>query len=358
MYRPNKSKCAHDRSPTPTNETKVEQRAESHNLKMGGDGGVIASNRRYMRGAGTADHTGDAGKSSDKISYSHDEAMTACHITHKPLSLSSSSSIVACPYGHLYNKETAVEALLDRKKQQHDGSVASSAQEMLGLGPQVRRLGDLMPVRFHLENGRITCPITSKALTGSSVAAILLVPGKDGVPNVVCESALPEVKQQRASNEASKKTSSSNQHFHLSLSEIEEEYGPIKKRVRLAPPPNLLESTIVEQVRLEQEREEEERKASKKQKKDKKNKKSSKKEKLSNSTSSPDLVETKKRKRDDSKSNDASTKDRGERSISLGKAVQARVDAALQKNGVLSSLFTTHDKKVSEKEKKDNLFAR
>mmetsp|Transcript_24583 Transcript_24583/g.58315 ORF Transcript_24583/g.58315 Transcript_24583/m.58315 type:complete len:328 (+) Transcript_24583:122-1105(+) len=327
---------------------------------MGGDGGVIASNRRYMRGAGTADHTGDAGRSSDKISYSHDEAMTTCHLTHKPLSLSSSSStVVACPYGHMYNKETAVEALLDRKKQHHDGSVALSGQEVLGLGPQVRRLGDLMPVRFHLENGKITCPITSKALTGSSVAAILLVPGKEGVPNVVCESALPKEKQQSASNEASKKTSSNNQHFHLSISEIEQEYGPIKKRVRLAPPPSLLESTIVEQVRLEQEREEEERKAWKKQKKDKKSKKSSKKEKSSDNTSSSDLVESKKRKRDDNiKNNIASTKHGVKKSLSLENAVQSRVDTAIQKNGVLSSLFTTNDRKVSEKEKKDNLFAR
>jgi hypothetical protein len=29
---------------------------------MGGDGGVIASNRKYMRGAGTADHTADASR--------------------------------------------------------------------------------------------------------------------------------------------------------------------------------------------------------------------------------------------------------------------------------------------------------
>ena len=42
----------------------------------------------------------------------------------------------------------------------------------------------------------------------------------------------------------------------------------------------------------------------------------------------------------------------------LGDAVQSRVNSAIQQNSVLSSLFNTNKKDVSEKEKKDNLFAR
>ena len=41
---------------------------------MDGDGGVIASNRRYMRGAGTADHTADSLRSRGEKQVSDREA--------------------------------------------------------------------------------------------------------------------------------------------------------------------------------------------------------------------------------------------------------------------------------------------
>ena len=76
-------------------------------------------------------------------------------------------------------------------------------------------------------------------MTGS-IPAILLVPGKESTPNVVSESALKQ----------------------LSTVELEEEYGPIRMKIRLAPPPTLLEE-IQKHVQAEQEKEEEERRARK-----------------------------------------------------------------------------------------------
>jgi Rtf2 RING-finger len=192
-----------------------------------------------MRGAGTADHTGDLHRHKAQ-KFNAIEAMTTCALTKTPLFGSSNNDalIVADPHGTLYHKEAAVQALLRRKQQQDN----NGDHENEVLGSHIRRLADLYNVRFHRENNVSTCPITGKALTGS-IPAILLVPGKEATPNVVSESALKQ----------------------LSSEELETEYGPINKRVRLAPPPTMLEE-IKKQVMEEQEKEEEERRAQKAQK--------------------------------------------------------------------------------------------
>ena len=265
---------------------------------MGGDGGVVATNRKYMRGAGTADHTGDYGKSQQAQSFNALEAMSTCALTKGKINME--LPIVACPYGKLYQKEAAVQALLRRKTHKDEDS----------LGSHIRKLSDLYDVRFHYENTKPTCPVTSKALNGT-IPAILLVPGKPDTPNVLSESAFSS----------------------LSTNELEEEYGPIQRKVRLAPPNELLKE-IKKQVQEEQLKESLE----KKQKKDKK----------------------KKRKREESSQNEKPSKDRskssGPKSATAG-AARSRVESAIQSNKVLSSIFTTK-KSISEKEHKDNLFAR
>jgi hypothetical protein len=250
---------------------------------MGGDGGVVATNRRYMRGAGTADHTGDYDRNNNKEGsliqqkFNAAEAMTTCALTKTPLFISSNSSnntqkkddssiamIVTDPHGTLYHKEAAVQALLRRKQQQQqqqdhvnhnvicDRNSSHNSKEFLG--DHVRRLADLYDVRFHRENNINTCPITGKVLNGN-IPAMVLVPGKAGTPNVVSESAFKQ----------------------LSIDELAEEYGPITKTVRLAPPPTLLEE-IKKQVQQQQEKEEHEQRVKKAEKdasKKKKKKKNS-----------------------------------------------------------------------------------
>merc|ERR1712194_5046 len=88
--------------------------------------------------------------------------------------------------------------------------------------------------------------ISGKALTGS-IPAILLVPGQDGLPNLVSESALSQI----------------------SPEELESEYGKIRRRVRLAPDPILL-GKIKERVQQEHEKDNEERRKAKKDKNKKK----------------------------------------------------------------------------------------
>ncbi|VEU45037.1 unnamed protein product [Pseudo-nitzschia multistriata] len=309
---------------------------------MGGDGGVIASNRKFMRGAGTADCVGDLHRKAAQ-KFNPKEAMSTCSLTKTPLlvrassgSSSSSSSqgaIVADPYGVLYHKEAAVRALLKRAQKRGYGDDAGNDAS---IGPQVRRLADLYEVRFHLDGETPVCPISGKALNGS-IPALLLVPGKQGAPNVVSESTLSRLSQE----------------------ELEAEFGAIAKKVRLAPDPLLLEQ-IKEEVRTEQEKDEEERFRAKKEKRSKKDKSSKRKR------GSKESGETKK-KRDKGSGHkecpplpSATHKISSSSSSSLGQQVQQKVNSAIQQNSVLSSLFTNKNasSKVTEKEKKDNLFAR
>jgi Rtf2 RING-finger len=229
---------------------------------MGGDGGVIASNRKYMRGAGTADHTGDSASSSRDAkdpAVEREEmhrSMKTCAVSNKPLhfvqqessdgAAGGGTTIVACPYGRLYNKEAAVEALLRRKRadKQQDGKEDE-------LGSHIRGLKDLYEVRFHFvkqEGGELipTCPIRGSELNGQIPAVVLVPGGSEGQVNVVSERAIQEMGEQA----------------------IMEDYGPIHEKIRLAPSA----AALVEIKKALSEKRASEEKTNKKHKKDKKRK--------------------------------------------------------------------------------------
>lgn len=271
---------------------------------MGGDGGVVAVNRRYMRGAGTADHTGDYQRNTDNHEHNALEAMTNCALTKAPLfpttNKKSTGPIVACKFGRLYHKEAAVEALLSRRQES-----SNNASTKTLLGDHILKLSDLYNVRFHQEQDKGTasavCPITGKALKGI-IPAILLVPGKPDTPNVLSESALQQLPKE----------------------ELELEYGPIKQQIRLAPPPQLLKE--IQEKELD-------KRLQKKLKKKKKRKN----------------LEGEEKKSDEKRSKVDTTNPK----------TKNRVETTIQSNQVLSSLFTTTNKsKKTDKEQRDSLFAR
>ena len=276
---------------------------------MGGDGGVIASNRRYMRGAGTVDHTGDSQRSrgEKQVSDREDalERMTTCALTKAPLQFGG-QTIVACPYGRLYHKEAAVEALLRRKQ----------AEGQDELGSHIRGLKDLHEARFCLTkkaDGRQvpSCPVTGQEFNGQH-PVILLVPGNPETYNVVSQRAFKEMGQEA----------------------LKTEYGPFQDEIRLAPPASELDE-IMELLEA-------------KRKKKDKSKKSSKKEKKRISTAEDH----------NNKSKSSSIRPAKIQKSGAADVARERVKGAVQSNEVLSSLFSTNDRKVSEKERNDNLFAR
>jgi hypothetical protein len=147
------------------------------------------------------------------------------------------------------------------------------------------------------------------------VAAFVLLPGRGdastSTPNVVSERAFKQ----------------------LGKEALEEEYGPVELKIRLVPPFSVLKEIKQEwQTKLEAE-------------KSKKSKKADKKRKLQNESTGNDNGRSKNGK--------------------LTEAARPRVSAAVKSsnnnnnnNAVLSSLFTTADAKISDKDKRDNLFAR
>lgn len=308
---------------------------------------MIASNRRYMRGAGTANHTADYYDGSggggckdgdyDPAAVKKDalRTMRTCAISNQPLQFGE-QTIVTCPYGRLYHKEAAVEALLKRKKQQQheNGGRSSSAGVVLELGNHIRRLKDLHEVRFHfVEEGTSgddlvpSCPITGAELNGQ-VSALALLPGRPNETNVVSENALNEI----------------------GADAVSADYGPVDTTIRLAPPPSVLKD-LKETLQLKRKSE----KASKKKSKnDKKRKRSSADEAATNHNGNDKIQQHRSAPTKTKLSDSAGTVD------SVAEAARLKVSNAVQKNKLLSSLFTskTEKGKISEKERNDNLFAR
>jgi Rtf2 RING-finger len=212
---------------------------------MGGDGGTKAVHRSYLRGAGSASTTGDASRSAttiDPTTAQEDVARTMrfCALTDQPLNFKSSSGLVVCPYGRIYNKEAALEALIRRKQL----TTAENDADTL-LGKHIRGLKDLHNIRFLTnddETPTLLCPVTGRELNGK-IAAFALIPGTPGAVNVVSEYAMKQ----------------------LSEASVFAEYIASDK-IRLAPPPALLEE-IKKQVAAQHAKEESEKEAKKKLKK-------------------------------------------------------------------------------------------
>ena len=265
---------------------------------MGGDGGVIASNRKYMRGAGTADQTADASRQRGEKASDKDvvqELMALCYLTKVPLEFKE-NQIIADPYGRLYHKEAVVEALLRRKKHQANDE----------LGSHIRGLKDLQTVHFELSaSNKPICPVTSVELNGIN-PMFLLPHRKDGGVNVLSERAIKEMGEDA----------------------LKEEYGSLTDMIRLAPPPSMMEE-IAAKVLAVHDRERVEKAA--------KN------------------VGKKKRKQVDG-SEKMSIKQQKTASSSVSDSAVQRVQSAVDSNEVLSSLFSTR-RDISLKQRADNLFA-
>ena len=312
---------------------------------MGGDGGTIGSTRRYMRGAGSATTTADATRHSTKELDEHKQdhalqSMRNCSLTGSPLDFTTYNAIVACPYGRLYNRESAVEALLRRKQ------TGSSSNGEGTLGEHVRGLKDLYPVRFQVvesttvEGNRAekefvpVCPVTGTELNGTQPPFLIVksklnkknkTKGKangeagDEGPNVISERVLKEMR----------------------IEALQSEFGPFVKEdmIRLAPPTY---GPMWEEVQAKVRQNQEQERLAKAEKGDGGDKKRKKQAASEHSTGAAEHKDASKKAK--SLGENISIRD----SVGLRAVEVAKVNAssAISSSSVLSSLFVRKDSKT------------
>lgn len=344
---------------------------------MGGDGGVVATNRRYMRGAGSANHTADSKRGSASASSMVEaeresimDTLKTCFLTgrefhfEKKYNKDDAESIVACPYGKLYGKEAAVRALLRRLEEEKNNNYGHDQNNNGNqLGYHVRGLKDLKPVRFQLatitaKDGTSKtvpiCPITNIELNGLQ-PVFLIVKKKikqkkkdkrkgidndndndendDNQPNVLSEKAI--------------KT--------MGIEALQDEYGPFEQDdiIRLAPPPG----PILDEIKLKLEEKRRKEELSKKKKKRKMGKDSNDDYDQSvHANEKERAVDTSPKK---TKMNDINI-DQKKSNNTIPRTVddvRSNVAATVASSAALSSLFENKKTNLSDKQKKDSLFA-
>jgi hypothetical protein len=343
---------------------------------MGGDGGVVATNRRYMRGAGSACHTADTKRASasqvaEAERESIVETMKSCSITGNKLNYD--EDIVACPYGRLYGKEAAVKALLRRleeEKHANDGATGSGSASAnttsmdgarnMDIGRHVRGLKDLKPVRFALmtktsdnasgkgprgQDKQIVpiCPITSIELNGLQPAFLIVKKkekkrknGTNGTSSNQQNEDQPNVLSEKAIKE-------------MGIEALQEEYGPFVQEdlIRLAPNPGIILDEIKSKLEEKREIEQKSLSSKKKRKHGKSNNNHNKPNERSLMAKKPNVV--KKAKMIDSGTNKSDIRGIGD--------VRNDVAAAVAKSSALSSLFGDKQTQLTEKQKADKLFS-
>lgn len=239
---------------------------------MGGDGGTIGNSRRFLRGAGSASTTADATRYSSKELIEHKQdyalqAMRNCSLTGAPLNFETgthgtTTAIVACLYGRLYNRESVVEALLRRKQQQR----SSGEEEDATLGAHIRGLKDLYAVKFQMQELSSSVPDSSNA-TGKNLEKVPVCPVTGALLNGT-QSAFLIVKVYGSMKEKKKnqKQSDDNEQCPNVISEralkeigidaLQQDFGPfrLEDMIRLAPPTygpeweNIQERVLIQQA--------------------------------------------------------------------------------------------------------------
>ena len=368
---------------------------------MGGDGGTISSNRTYLRGAGKACHTADHPSNAAKRAKIEDTErakllLTTCAISGAVFDLTPNSKqsnnssingnlnscsgedIVVCPYGKLYKREEALEALLRRSQQiNNNGSGGTTDVASGALGSHVRGMKDLHPVRFYVTasassnggssnsnnnngNGKgrysATCPITSADIGSGNVPSFVIVrsknPKKSKDKKKDISSSTTHTDETSEIDELGPNVISERAIKEMGIEGLQSEYGPFEERnmIRLAPPKAggvFEEIQRMWEVRMEEERVAKLQKKKKKRKRDTTEDVVSVKQTMQTKTSLPTAAAPA-----------AAASIPGKKS-SLADEARNNVQTKVAQNSVLSSLFGgAGGKNLSEKEKKDALFTR
>ena len=149
---------------------------------MGGDGGVIAVNREFMRGtstsAGAKSGMGSAASQTRPASEVRKERLTTCAVSGRNLT---EGEVVVCDLGGIYLKEEILSWLLRRA----EGKRSGKGEESTDL-QWIRGLKDLYPLQLPL-----VCTVTGSDLLNTSVSYCIVVKGGGG--DVVSEKAVKQM---------------------------------------------------------------------------------------------------------------------------------------------------------------------
>eukprot|EP01039_Chlorochromonas_danica_P005556 gene5556-6118_t len=168
---------------------------------MGGDGGVIATKRQFVRGAKKANE-----ESNQKLSRNQEQHLraTTCCLSGERLS----DPIVCCELGNLFNKDAILQALLEKRLAHGGLSHIRGLKDLKALKftPLVhdnRQDGDADPCLF-------MCPVTNQEFNGLYPFYVIWTTGW-----VISEKAIKE----------------------LGIESLQSEYGPFTEQdlVRLIP---------------------------------------------------------------------------------------------------------------------------
>ena len=282
------------------------------NIIMGNDGGTIATQRSYVRGA-KLNYKDAEKKASVDTGEGRQEVLNTCAISGVKLKHDGSEDIVACPFGKLYLKEAVVRALLRRAQ-------AESYVDQQVVSPHIRGLKDLYTVRFATD---CQCPIIGQDLSTGTLPCFVIA-SKDSKSsfNVISEKAIKQ----------------------MGISALQEDYGPFKEidMVRLAPTTDQFK--VIQDALYTKRVEEKKRKAEKRQKR-----KTSGKDDKEESTRKNQKRKTK----GDAKLNGKKVAPIKNTAVSIAKATVAN---AVANDSVLSSIFVKNDSSSNDKEKRDKLF--
>ena len=140
---------------------------------MGGDGGVIAVKREFIRGA--KDKTIGPDRKNSKVT----QILRAHHCAYSQEPLKADEPIVACEMGNLYNKEALICALLDKSLQGKE-----SFSHIRGM-KDVKQLV-CTRARESSDTGAKASGVSGGLLESDSALSALLSETSKGNPSIVC----------------------------------------------------------------------------------------------------------------------------------------------------------------------------
>jgi hypothetical protein len=139
---------------------------------MGGDGGVIATQRAFARGVGKSD---EAKRDNKNIRDEQTARATTCALTNEILQ----SPLVSCELGNIFNKEAILTALIEKR-------VPDELSHIRGL-KDIKTLEFATAITKDGRNIRV-CPITQDEFNGSCPFVVIWSTGK-----VLSEKAIREI---------------------------------------------------------------------------------------------------------------------------------------------------------------------